>query len=468
MPGSDRIEPNMMDSFAGLEGLLDATGREASGTPDRVFPPGLPPLVKLEDGFAPKAPVQLKQLGVDPNIVSDLALKLAYTVPQFSTEWAAQRLMLSPILLGEILERQRVDQLLEVLGSSGPFGYRYAISHRGRERAARLLEVSGYIGPAPVSLETYTAMIEWQIAEAPKPSGQDVVRALRNLILSEESRTLAGLAISSGRSLFVYGPPGNGKTSLGRSIHSALGGSLWVPHCIAVESSIIRIFDTQVHEADEPQSSTSVGKLDHRWVRIKRPLVVCGGEPTLDAFDLSYSPSLRFYEAPLHMKANGGTFLIDDFGRQQVDPHEMLNRWIVPLEHQFDYLTLNTGQKIQVPFLMNLIIATNLTLSQVTDPAFLRRMGYRLHLGMPTPDEYASIFRGYAAKRELDVPDGLVEWILERYQLERRDLRGCEPRDLIERACDVSRFQEQPLRLDRETLELAWKGYFGTTPVGEG
>jgi hypothetical protein len=185
---------------------------------------------------------------------------------------------------------------------------------------------------------------------------------------------------------------------------------------------------------------------------------------TLDSFDLIYSPSLRYYEAPLHVKANGGTFLIDDFGRQRVDPHELLNRWIIPLENRIDYLTLHTGMKIQVPFLQLLIIATNLDPERVTDPAFLRRIGYRLFLAPPSPERYHEIFRRYAERHGITVPPGLVARLLERYATEGRELRGCEPRDLIERARDICRFTGRPLELDDDVMALAWAGYFGPGP----
>jgi len=426
-------------------------------------PAHLPPLISLGDEQAPKAPTDPKDAGISPATLRDLALKTAYTVLHFTTEWAARQLCLPQGLVGELLEQMRTDQLLETLGSSGPFGFRYAISGRGRERAARLLEVSGYIGPAPVSLAAYTAMIEWQLARAPEVTREHVAASLRELVLTEADALLAGLAASSGRSLFVFGPPGNGKTTLGRLIHGALVGDLWIPHCIAIEENIIRVYDPQLHQAVELPVEQA-WTIDQRWVRIRRPLIVGGSEMTLKSFDLIYSPSLRYYEAPLHMKANGGLFLIDDFGRQHVDPHELLNRWIIPLENRIDYLTLHTGQKIQIPFLQLLIIATNLDPAAVTDPAFLRRMGYRLYLGEPTPDRYSQIFERYANGQGMSIPPGLVAGLLERYQAEKRELRCCEPRDLIERARDICRFTGRPLDLNDDVMTLAWTGYFGTQP----
>jgi hypothetical protein len=311
-------------------------------------------------------------------------------------------------------------------------------------------------------------MIEWQLAQAPEVTRQHVAASLSELVLPEQDALLAGLAASSGRSLFVFGPPGNGKTTVGRLIHQVLQGDLWIPHCIGIEENIIRVYDPQLHQAvDGADSSPSPWTIDRRWVKIRRPLIIGGGEMTLESFDLTYSPSLRYYEAPLHLKANGGTFLIDDFGRQRVEPHELLNRWIIPLEHRIDYLTLHTGQKIQVPFLQLLIIATNLDPGRVTDPAFLRRMGYRLCLDAPSPECYREIFERYAGRQGIPVPPSLVERLLQRYAAEGRELRGCEPRDLIERARDICRFTGRPLTLDDDVLALAWAGYFGPSPMAE-
>jgi hypothetical protein len=433
---------------------------------DAHAPAHLPPLLAVGQEWAPAAPSDPNQTGISPAVLRDLALKTAYTTPQFTTEWAARQLCLPQVLVGELLDQMRADQLLDVLGSSGPFGFRYAISGRGRERAARLLEVSGYVGPAPVSLAAYTAMIEWQLARAPEVTREHVAASLAELVLLEEDALLAGLAASSGRSLFLFGPPGNGKTTLGRLIHNALQGDIWIPHCIGIEDNIIRVYDPQLHQAADAVQASS-WSIDQRWVKIRRPLIVGGGEMTLESFDLIYSRSLRYYEAPLHMKANAGTLLIDDFGRQRVDPYELLNRWIIPLEHRFDYLSLHTGQKLQIPFLLSLIIATNLDPQKVTDPAFLRRMGYRLCLATPSAERYAQIFKRYAGRLGIPISPGVLERLLERYTTESRELRCCEPRDLIERARDICRFSARPLELNDDVMGLAWRGYFGRNPQAE-
>jgi predicted ATPase with chaperone activity len=207
--------------------------------------------------------------------------------------------------------------------------------------------------------------------------------------------------------------------------------------------------------------SNAADTIDHRWVRIRRPLVIVGGELTLESLDLIYSNTVRYYEAPPHLKSNGGVFLVDDFGRERVSPDDLLNRFITPMEYQIDYFTLRTGQKIQVPLRHVLIIATNLSPEKVTDPAFLRRLGYRVYLGAPTPEQYAQIFNGYAERVGATVAPEVIERILERYRAQNKELRACEPRDLIERARDICRFQGRQLELSAKVLDLAWIGYFG-------
>jgi hypothetical protein len=436
-------------------------------SPDDPENPDLPQMAEVDGAFTPQAPVDLQDTGIDPAVLEDLALKLSCTVPNFTTDWAVRRLHLPLHLVQQLLDRLRQDRLVEVLGQAGPFSHRFAATQRGRERGASLMAISGYIGPAPVSLAAYTALLEWQLASFPPIRPAEVADALSELVLDDETSLLAALGVSSGRSLFVYGPPGNGKTSLGRFLHRALRGNLWIPHALAVEGSVVRVFDAQCHQL-AAAAPPLPGNPDPRWVLVRRPFVVVGGELTLDLFDLTYSPALRYYEAPLHIKANGGLFLIDDFGRERVEPQQLINRWITPLEHQVDYLALHTGQKIQIPVRLVLVLATNLQLESVTDPAFLRRLGYRLYLGAPSPEQYARIFERYAARHGAAVPPGLIGRLLRRYHDEDRPLRACEPRDLIERVRDICRFRDQPLQLTEDVFDVAWKGYFGHTYTRHG
>ncbi len=422
--------------------------------------PNLPKMLATEQGAAPKVPAHVAATGVDPLTLSGLALKIAHTAPNFTLEWMAKQLLLPQAIVASLLEDLREDMFLEVLGRDEQVGFRYAISQRGREYATHLRDICGYTGPAPVSLEAYWAMLTYQMGQRARVTPQMVEEAVAGLVLPEETVEVAGLAISSGRSLFLSGPPGNGKTSLGRALHKVARNHLWIPHCIAVENTIIRLFDPHCHTPVEDASNES-SAIDRRWIKIESPLIVAGGEMTLESLDLAYHSRLRYYEAPLHMKANGGTFLIDDFGRQRLTPEELLNRWIIPLEHRIDFLTLHSGQKIEVPFQLMLIIATNLDPKDVTDPAFLRRIGYRLAVTAPTAEHYAQIFKEYAARYGMAVDDVMLKKVLARYKTSGRELRSCEPRDLISRMRDICGHRGEEVRMDETLFNLAWKGYFG-------
>lgn len=430
---------------------------------DPLKDPDLPPIHKVAgDLLAPKAPETYDDVKPEKDALVDMAMKLAGTVARFDTDWAAKQLHLSLPLIRKILNNLSAEGLIEELWQTNEGSSHYRITQQGRDLAVRLMEACSYVGPSPVTLEAYAAMLRWQFATTPQVKPENVMNALSGMVVTKKTAQLAGLAVSSGRSLFVYGPPGNGKSTLGRLIHGALPGDYWIPYTISVGNSIIKVYDSLAHQIvphDLPES------VDNRWVRIRRPFVVVGGELTLEMLDLIYSPTLRSYEAPPHLKSNGGVFLVDDFGRERIAPEQLLNRFITPMEHSVDYFTLRTGQKIQLPLRHVLIIATNLGLETVTDPAFLRRMGYRLYLGAPTPEQYTMIFKAYAQKQGVAVAPEVIERLLDRYKEQNRELRACEPRDLVERGRDVCRFHNKPLELTQKVLDLAWIGYFGDQPT---
>jgi hypothetical protein len=261
--------------------------------------------------------------------------------------------------------------------------------------------------------------------------------------------------------LFLTGLPGTGKTAVAERINAALPGAIWIPYAVEIDGQIIRVFDSHCHRA-VPADETPAD-YDRRWILIARPLVIVGGELTLENTDLTWSEAARFYEAPFQMKSNGGTLVIDDFGRQRVTPQHLLNRWIVPLERRVDYLALHTGKKIEVPFEQLVVFSTNLDENDLADQAFLRRMGYRARVEPPTPAAYSQIFARAAGARSVAYDSPALDYVLHKYVAEQRQMKGCEPRDLLDRITDICMFEGQPLHLTPQLIDVAWKNYFGAS-----
>jgi predicted ATPase with chaperone activity len=343
-------------------------------------------------------------------------------------------------------------------GSVGLQNHRYALLERGWLRLSQVMSLCSYIGPAPVTLESYAEMVISQVRSRPPVKKPALEQTLAHLVLTENAKRMLGVVVSSGRSLFLSGPPGNGKTAMARALVNAIAQPLWVPYAIEVDGQVIRVFDKHVHHRVEQPTES----YDRRWVKITAPLVVVGGELTIESLDLTATETPRYYEAPFQLKANGGVLLVDDFGRQRCSARQLLNRWIIPLENHVDALTLSTGKKIEVPFEQIVIFATNLTDADLVDEAFMRRMGYRLAVPRPTPETYGEIFRRAATDYGLNANDELIERVLARYKAEGRQPNACDPRDLLARARDIARFESQLFTLSDEALNLAWEGYFGT------
>jgi hypothetical protein len=418
--------------------------------------------IGLSQQISPPVPLKVEDTGLDFGFLADLTLKTVYADANCTTERAAERLKLALPVTQDLLQHLYREKFVEVRGLVGYGNNRYGMLDRGWQRAQQLLEINGYIGPAPVSLQAYSDMVLRQSAARDSVAPDDVRQAMSELVLPDITVQTLGLVASSRRSLFLSGPAGNGKTAIAVALHEAQRGEIWIPHAIEVDGQIIKVFDAHNHQLAAVQS---IDRHDERWVKIKRPIVIVGGELTIDTMDLIFSPTVRFYEAPFQMKSNGGTLVIDDFGRQRVNPRDLLNRWIVPLEGRVDYLTLHTGKKIAVPFEQLLIFATNLDPKSLVDDAFLRRMGYRLFVAPPDKEMYTAIFQQYAETNGFEFDPTRLEYVFRLYEADQRPLRACEPRDLLQRCADICRFENRTWALSDELLKLAWFNYFGNAPA---
>ncbi len=413
------------------------------------------------ESMGPPLPDEIADTGISEQFLCDLALKHVAMLPEPTTTAVAERINLPRTLTEDLLQQLYREKLIEVKMQSAIGSTRYAMLDHGWDRLSRLLSVCGYVGPAPVSLRDYTHMMKLQSIPSNTASLETVKQAFHDLILPDSLLQTLGCVINSRRSLFLTGLPGTGKTAVAERINNALDGGIWIPYAVEIDGQIIRIFDSHCHE---PLSDDETPiDFDRRWVLIHRPLVVVGGELTLENADLTWSEAAKFYEAPFQMKSNGGTLVIDDFGRQRVAPQDLLNRWIVPLERRVDYLALHTGKKIEVPFEQLVVFSTNLEEKDLADQAFLRRMGYRARVEPPTAAAYTSIFRYQANKRGITVEQPVLDHILAKYRTERRQMKGCEPRDILDRATDICKFENHSLKLTPQIVDIAWCNYFGTS-----
>lgn len=413
--------------------------------------------------FAPPIPESIEQTGLSFQFLADLALKTSATESTLTTASIADRMSLPLTLVEQLLQHLYREKLVEIRGNVGFNNQRYALLDRGWDQLRRVMEISGYVGPAPVSLAAYSAMMRSQAQPEELVGPDHVAEAFTDLVLPDSLLQTLGFAINSRRSLFISGIPGTGKTSVAERINNALQTSIWIPYAFAVDEHVINIYDA--HNHDRTLDEDNFDGYDKRWLRISRPLIVVGGEMTLESTDLIYNRAARYYEAPFQIKANCGTLVIDDFGRQRVEPEELLNRWIVPLERKVDFLTLHTGKKISVPFEQLVVFSTNLEPSRLVDEAFLRRMGYRVQIEPPTEETYRRIFERYADTVGVTYEPAVLDYLLGKYTTEKRIRKSCEPRDLLSRALDICQYKGLQPILTRELLDLAWTNYFGLAHV---
>ena len=424
------------------------------------------PAVSLAQPTPPPPPATIAETGLHPDTLARLMMKTLIG-GEASGTGLAEAMRLPYSILDTLIQHARVEKLVEVRGTTGTgtAGYRYVLTDLGRDRAMQFMDVSQYVGPAPVPLAQYNAYVRACMAARPYVDRDCLAKGFDELIVNKAMFDQLGPAVNSGKSLFLYGAPGNGKTVVAEGIGRALGTEMFVPNAIDVDGQTITTFDPVNHVhiagAGAATSVITVAAHDRRWEKIKRPVVVVGGELTLEMLDLTFNPISRFYEAPIQMKANGGIFVVDDFGRQRIAPRDLLNRWIVPLESRVDFLTLHTGRKFEIPFNVLIVFATNLKPETLADEAFLRRIPYKIRAKNPTVDEYCRIFELNCRKRQIAFDPVMVEYLNRKYYTPRKlQMRACHPRDLVEQVVNICRYQGRDLAITRELLDQACGSYF--------
>jgi predicted ATPase with chaperone activity len=422
---------------------------------------------------APVAPRSMQETGLSLGFLTDLILKMLLTRGTMLGVELSRQTALPFRILDQALQFLKDEKCVEILSGDllGTASYRYCLTDFGRQRARDAMETSSYVGPAPVPLDEYIDQVYRQLVTGIPLTREGLKNAFAHLVISDEMVDTLGPAVVSGRAVFIYGPPGTGKTSIARAIgeffnHS--GGEIYIPHAILADDGIVTLYDPIVHKAaddqvDEVGPSTQAlvrrllneDTLDARWVKIQRPVIITGGELTLEMLDLRYSAAANVYQAPLHIKANGGIFLIDDFGRQLCSPKELLNRWILPLEDRHDFLTLASGKKFMVPFEQLIIFSTNLDPGQLVDDAFLRRIRHKVGIDAPGRELYEQIFNLYARRLKLNPCPEAVQFLFDRYYSAGRIARPSDCRDLLEIVTSLCRFRREEPHLDVGLIQEA-------------
>ena len=403
-------------------------------------------------------PQTLAEIDVPSGVLEDLFLKLLYTSGTQSVLDLSEKLLVSYNVASELFERLRREQCCQVTGMAGNVP-QIAITQSGRSRASDLMAQSHYLGAAPVSFKNYTAQVRKQSSTNVNVHAAEMARAFSDLVVDTETLRQLGTALNSGSSLFLYGPSGTGKTTFAEMLsRAAANDSVWIPHAVEVDGQIISVFDPSLHKVTP---NVDMRSCDQRWVFCQRPAVLVGGELTAEMLDLQFNPVSKYYVGPVQMKANNGVLIIDDFGRQRLRPEELLNRWIVPLDRRIDFLTMVGGRKLEIPFEMMVVFASNLDPAELVDPAFIRRIKTKIRVGACSDAQFCEIFDRVARQNRVpydaSIPHDLINFIR---GFLKQELRSCFPRDIVEQVCWAARYDNREPYLDRTALERAIRAYF--------
>ena len=424
---------------------------------------------------APRAPETLEEMGLSAGELRGLVLKAIFSMELQTNSGLADVLKLQPRVIQALMEDCVSMKLVEVLGTAGDGSasgeLRYGLTSLGKDRAAEALEHCAYVGPAPVSLEVYAHQINTQKVTNEKICRAQVTSAFDDLVISEDFIDNIGPAINSGRSILLYGPAGNGKTTVAERVAQIFSNVIYIPYCIQVDGQIIKVLDPSIHvafgqEEKIPTKSIRRDNIDRRWVACERPVVITGGELTLDMLDLKYSETSGFYEAPLHIKALGGTFIIDDFGRQLASPEDILNRWIVPLQSRIDFMKLHTGKSFEIPFDELIIFSTNMKPADLMDPAFLRRIPYKLETTSPSPEQFQEIFLSISEKAGLTIYEEDYNYLVDELMKRGNGQLACyQPAFIVDQVLCACKFENGPAELRRDLVTRAIGNLFAEPSV---
>lgn len=409
----------------------------------------------------PQPPKTVEETGLNISFIADLVMKHVLFMGEFTLAEVAEKVKLPASVLDKAVDVLRREHLLETKGAAQltKAAFKFTITELGKNRATDLLDVCRYVGPAPVSFDDYREMVAVQTVKSVVVREESVREAFSHLIVSPGLLMRLGPAVSSGKAIFLYGPPGNGKTSIAETIGKVLPGTIYMPHAVFVGNEIVTVYDPVNNIPVESEGASE--SVDQRWVHVRRPVVMAGGELTLKTLDLEFNSVTKFYEAPLQMKANNGLFIIDDFGRQQMDPQNLLNRWIVPLERRIDILTLHTGMKFEIPFDQLVVFSTNIEPKNLVDEAFLRRIRYKIMIDHPTQEEYEQIFMTICESNGITFKKDMFDYLIDNYYKQLNvKLNACHPRDIIDHIIDIAHYHEHPPELTKETISAAWENYF--------
>jgi predicted ATPase with chaperone activity len=390
--------------------------------------------------------------------VEDIALKMLYLSGGLSLLELAEKMCLSYEIVESLFNQLRLEQLCLVTGMTGHV-HQIAITAQGRTRAMELLTQNHYAGAAPVAFESYAQQTRKQSVKKVDVNAASMHRAFAHLVIDSETLRKLGTALNSGSSVFLWGPAGTGKTTIAETLARVLAhDAVWIPYAVEVDGQIITVYDPSIHKR-VPESEPE--HRDARWVLCQRPAVLVGGELTAEMLDLQYNSSSKFYVAPSQMKANNGVLIIDDFGRQRLRPEELLNRWVVPLDRRIDFLTLVGGKKVEVPFEMLIVFASNMDPAELVDPAFLRRIQTKIRIGEVSDEQFVEIFRRVATDNAVpydpSIPGDLISFIR---QILKQELRSCYPRDIVNQVCWSARYDGRNPHIDRPALKRAIEAFF--------